>query len=81
MDKTLQGKTASIPLVRSSRTNRQCLVSVRGLRVMHLVSRLRRILAMTIVLLGLLAGLGVASAQADAPILTGGGGSSDPSRS
>ena len=48
---------------------------------MHLVSRLRRTLAMTIVLLGLLAGLGVASAQADAPILTGGGGSSDPSRS
>ncbi|WP_232341928.1 MULTISPECIES: hypothetical protein [Bifidobacterium] len=48
---------------------------------MHLVSRLRRILAMTIILLGMLAGLGVASAQADAPILTGGGGSSDPSRS
>ena len=48
---------------------------------MHLVSRLRRILAMTTILLGLLAGLGVASAQADAPILTGGGGSSDPSRS
>ena len=47
---------------------------------MHLVSRLRRITAMTTVLLGLLAGLGVASAQADAPILTGGGGSSDPSR-
>ena len=41
---------------------------------MHLVSRLRRTLAMTIVLLSLLAGLGVASAQADAPILTGGGG-------
>ena len=40
---------------------------------MHLVSRLRRILAMTIVLLGMLAGLGVASAQADAPVLTGGG--------
>ncbi|WP_445339123.1 hypothetical protein [Bifidobacterium sp. ESL0822] len=40
---------------------------------MHLVSRLRRILAMMIVLLGLLAGLGVASAQADAPVLTGGG--------
>ncbi len=40
---------------------------------MHLVSRLRRALAMTTVLLGLLAGLGVASAQADAPILTGGG--------
>ena len=34
---------------------------------MHLVSRLRRILAMMIVLLGLLAGLGAASAQADAP--------------
>ena len=48
---------------------------------MHLVSRLRRILAMMTVLLGLLAGLGVASAQADAPVLTGGGGSSDPSRS
>ena len=48
---------------------------------MHLVSRLRRILAMMTVLLGMLAGLGVASAQADAPILTGGGGSSDPSRS
>ena len=48
---------------------------------MHLVSRLRRILAMMTVLLSLLAGMGVASAQADAPILTGGGGSSDPSRS
>ncbi|WP_232354214.1 MULTISPECIES: hypothetical protein [Bifidobacterium] len=48
---------------------------------MHLVSRLRRILAMMTVLLGMLAGLGVASAQADAPVLTGGGGSSDPSRS
>lgn len=48
---------------------------------MHLVSRLRRILAMMTVLMSLLAGLGVASAQADAPILTGGGGSSDPSRS
>ncbi|WP_232342658.1 hypothetical protein [Bifidobacterium sp. M0353] len=48
---------------------------------MHLVSRLRRTLAMTIVLLGMLAGLGVTSAQADAPVLTGGGGSSDPSRS
>ena len=41
---------------------------------MHVVSRLRRALAMMTVLLGLLAGLGVASAQADAPILTGGGG-------
>ncbi|WP_204250113.1 hypothetical protein [Bifidobacterium asteroides] len=41
---------------------------------MLLVSRLRRIMAMMIVLLGLLAGLGVASAQADAPMLTGGGG-------
>ena len=41
---------------------------------MHLVSRLRRILAMMIVLLGMLAGLGVASAQADAPIHPGGGG-------
>ncbi|WP_445338784.1 hypothetical protein [Bifidobacterium sp. ESL0822] len=39
---------------------------------MHLVSQLRRILAMMIVLLGLLAGLGVASALSDAPILTGG---------
>ena len=48
---------------------------------MHLVSRLRRICVMMTVLLSLLAGLGVASAQADAPILTGGGGSSDPSRS
>ena len=48
---------------------------------MHLVSQLRRITAMTTVLISLLAGLGVASAQADAPILTGGGGSSDPSRS
>ena len=49
---------------------------------MHLVSRLRRTLAMMVVLLGLLAGLGVASANAaDTPILTGGGGSSDPSRS
>ena len=48
---------------------------------MHLVSRLRRILAMMTVLLSLLAGMGVASAQADAPVLTGGGGSSDPSRS
>ena len=48
---------------------------------MHLVSRLRRILAMAVILLGMLAGLGVASAQADAPILTGGWGSSDPSRS
>ncbi|MBI0090710.1 hypothetical protein H3T86_08375 [Bifidobacterium sp. W8113] len=48
---------------------------------MHLVSRLRRILAMAVILLGMLAGLGVASAQADAPVLTGGGGSSDPSRS
>lgn len=48
---------------------------------MRLVSRLRRILAMITVLISLLAGLGVASAQADAPILTGGGGSSDPSRS
>ena len=47
---------------------------------MHLVSRLRRILAMMTVLLSLLAGMGVASAQADAPIPPGGGGSSDPSR-
>ena len=49
---------------------------------MHVVSQLRRTLAMMTVLLGLLAGLGVASANAaDTPILTGGGGSSDPSRS
>ena len=48
---------------------------------MHVVSRLRRVMAMMTVLISLLAGLGVASAQADAPILTGGGGSSDPSRS
>ncbi|WLT11041.1 hypothetical protein [Bifidobacterium asteroides] len=48
---------------------------------MHLVSRLRRICVMMTVLVSLLAGLGVASAQAEAPILTGGGGSSDPSRS
>ena len=41
---------------------------------MHLVSRLCRIMAMMTLLLGMLAGLGVASAQADAPILTGGGG-------
>ena len=41
---------------------------------MHLVSRLRRTLAMMTVLISLLAGLGVASAQADAPILPGGGG-------
>ena len=46
---------------------------------MHLVSRLRRIMAMMVVLLGLLAGLGVASAQADAPLLSGGRGSPDPS--
>ena len=36
---------------------------------------------MMTVLISLLAGVGVASAQADAPNLTGGGGSSDPSRS
>ena len=54
---------------------------VKGFGLMHLVSRLRRTLAMMTVLLGLLADLGVASAQADAPIHTGGGGSSDPSRS
>ncbi|WLT10743.1 hypothetical protein [Bifidobacterium asteroides] len=41
---------------------------------MHLVSRLRRIMAMMTVLISLLAGMGVASAQADAPVLTGGGG-------
>ena len=42
---------------------------------MHLVSRLRRILAMMTVLISLLAGLGVASANAaDTPVLTGGGG-------
>ena len=45
---------------------------------MHLVSRLRRVMAMMIVLLSLLAGLGIASAQADAPILTGGGGRQTP---
>ena len=46
---------------------------------MYLVSRLRRTLAMTTVLLGLLTGLGVASANAaDAPILTGGGGRQTP---
>ena len=46
---------------------------------MHLVSRLRRILAMMTVLISLLAGLGVASANAaDAPILTGGGGRQTP---
>ena len=41
---------------------------------MHLVSRLRRIMTMMTVLIGLLAGLGIASANAaDTPILTGGG--------
>ena len=45
---------------------------------MHLVSRLHRILAMMTVLISLLAGLGVASAQADAPIFTGGGGRQTP---
>ena len=45
---------------------------------MHLVFRLRRIMAMMTVLISLLAGLGVASAQADAPILTGGGGRQTP---
>ena len=45
---------------------------------MHLVSRLRRILAMAVILLGMLAGLGVASAQADAPVHTGGGGRQTP---
>ena len=45
---------------------------------MHLVSRLRRVSAVVIVLLGLLAGLGAASARADAPILTGGGGRRTP---
>ena len=45
---------------------------------MHMVTRLRRILAMMTVLLGLLAGLGIASAQADAPMLTGGGGRQTP---
>ncbi|WLT11043.1 InlB B-repeat-containing protein [Bifidobacterium asteroides] len=45
---------------------------------MHVVSQLRRTLAMTTVLISLLAGLGVASAQADAPILTGGGGRQTP---
>ena len=45
---------------------------------MHLVSQLRRALAMMTVLISLLAGLGIASAQADAPILTGGGGRQTP---
>ena len=45
---------------------------------MRLVSRLRRIMAMMIVLLGLLAGLGIASAQDDAPVLSGGGGLQTP---
>ena len=45
---------------------------------MRLVSRLRRTLTMMIVLLGLLAGLGVASAQEDAPIPSGGGGLQTP---
>ena len=45
---------------------------------MHLVSRLRRVSAVVIVLLGLLAGLGAASARADAPILTGEGGRRTP---
>ena len=45
---------------------------------MHLVSRLRHALTMMTVLLSLLTGLGVASAQADAPILTGGGGRQTP---
>ena len=45
---------------------------------MHLVSQLRRALAMMTVLISLLAGLGIASAQADAPILTGGGGVDRP---
>ena len=45
---------------------------------MHLVSRLRRICVMMTVLISLLAGLGVASAQADAPVLTGGGGGGRP---
>ena len=43
-----------------------------------MVFRLRRILAMTTVLLSLLTGLSVASAQADAPVLTGGGGRQTP---
>ncbi|TSJ83732.1 InlB B-repeat-containing protein [Bifidobacterium apousia] len=45
---------------------------------MHRGARLRRILAMAVILLGMLAGLGVASAQADAPVLTGGGGRQTP---
>ena len=54
----------------------------KGFGFMYLVSRLRRTLAMTTVLLGLLPGLGVAAANAAAaPSHTGGGGSSDPSRS
>ena len=46
---------------------------------MRLVSRLHRIMAMMIVLLGLLAGLGIASAQDDAPVPSGGGGLQTPS--
>ncbi|WP_332468283.1 InlB B-repeat-containing protein, partial [Bifidobacterium asteroides] len=45
---------------------------------MHLVSHLRRIMAVTTILLGMLAGLGVASAQADAPSSPGGGGRQTP---
>ena len=45
---------------------------------MRLGTRLRRILVMMIVLLGLLAGLGVASAQEDAPIPSGEGGLQTP---
>ncbi|MBI0063402.1 MULTISPECIES: RCC1 domain-containing protein [Bifidobacterium] len=45
---------------------------------MHLGTRLRRILAMMTVLISLLAGLGVASAQEDAPIPSGEGGRQTP---
>ncbi len=57
---------------------------------MHLDTRLRRASATAIVMLGLLAGLSVASANADdvvsaspagTPVFSGGGGGSDPSRS
>ena len=45
---------------------------------MRLGTRLRRILVMMIVLLGLLADLGVASAQENAPIPSGEGGLQTP---
>ena len=54
------------------------LVLVRGFGFMRLGTRLRRIMAMMILLLGLLAGLGVASAQEDAPIPSGEAGPQTP---